>query len=113
MSGISAILARRKRRWNRGSILRDGAARVAGLRWQRQDVPPRTARRADTETSEDVVFPSGALELAGTLTLPKNEFARTGQGWGPPRHLSRHAERPRMAPDPAAVLLRSCAGTGT
>jgi pimeloyl-ACP methyl ester carboxylesterase len=51
---------------------RDEAGKIASLSWQRNGEPPRVARRVDVERREDVRFPSGALQLAGTLIRPNS-----------------------------------------
>jgi uncharacterized protein len=50
---------------------RDPAGRIISLTWQRDGAPPRIARRVEIERHEDVRFPSGDLQLAGTLTSPR------------------------------------------
>jgi hypothetical protein len=49
---------------------RDGAGRISALTWRREGAPPRIARRVDIEKQEDVRFPSGEIQLAGTLISP-------------------------------------------
>ncbi len=49
---------------------RDASGKIVGLTWQREGVPPRSARRVEVERHEDVRFPSGAIQLAGTLIRP-------------------------------------------
>jgi len=49
---------------------RDGSGRIASLTWQREDAPPRIARRVEIERQEDVHFSNGEVELAGTLISP-------------------------------------------
>lgn len=49
---------------------RDSTGQVTSLRWQREGASPRTARRVETERREDVRFPSGGIQLAGTLISP-------------------------------------------
>jgi dienelactone hydrolase len=49
---------------------RDRSGKITSMLWRREDGATRTAKRADTETREDVKFPSGDSQLAGTLTRP-------------------------------------------
>jgi uncharacterized protein len=49
---------------------RDAGGRIVSLTWQRDGAPLRTARRVEIERHEDVRFPSGSLQLAGTLIRP-------------------------------------------
>lgn len=49
---------------------RGGAGNVAALTWRREGAVVRTARRVDIEKHEDVRFPSGSVQLAGTLISP-------------------------------------------
>jgi len=49
---------------------RNESGKIVALTWRRLDAPPRTAKRAEFETQEDVRFPSGDIQLAGTLTRP-------------------------------------------
>jgi pimeloyl-ACP methyl ester carboxylesterase len=49
---------------------RDGSGAVTSLAWRREGPSPRIARRVAIETWEDVRFPSGAIQLAGTLITP-------------------------------------------
>ena len=50
---------------------RDAGGRIGSLTWQRGGAAPRVARRVEIETREDVRFPSGDVQLAGTLIRPK------------------------------------------
>jgi pimeloyl-ACP methyl ester carboxylesterase len=50
---------------------RDGSGKIASLTEHREGQAPRTARRVDVETREDVRFSNGAVRLAGTLTSPR------------------------------------------
>ena len=52
---------------SRVEFQRDARGRIASLTWHRESAPPRTARRADVEKHEDVRFPSGGIQLAGTV----------------------------------------------
>jgi uncharacterized protein len=54
---------------------RDRAGRITSLVWRRPGAPPRIARRAATERSEEVRFANGGVQLAGTLLRP-NTTAR-------------------------------------
>ncbi|MGH9373921.1 MAG: alpha/beta fold hydrolase, partial [Vicinamibacterales bacterium] len=55
---------------SRVEFQRDATGRIVWLTWQREGAPPRTARRVAIERHEDVRFPSGAIQLAGTLISP-------------------------------------------
>jgi uncharacterized protein len=50
---------------------RNAAGAVVSLTWRREGAPPRTARRLDSETHEDVRFTHGDIALAGTLITPR------------------------------------------
>ena len=45
---------------------------VVSLGWRRAEAPARVARLAAIEKQEDVRFPSGSVQLAGTLTAPRS-----------------------------------------
>ena len=49
---------------------RDPTGRIVSLTWQRDGGSPRRARRVDIERQEEVRFPSGSLQLSGTLIRP-------------------------------------------
>ena len=49
---------------------RDGAGRIVSLTWQRDGAAPRTAKRVEIETREDVRFANRDVQLAGTLIAP-------------------------------------------
>jgi len=49
---------------------RDGTGKIASLTWRREGAVPRTARRVEIEKHEDVRFPNGDIQLAGTLINP-------------------------------------------
>lgn len=51
---------------------RDGAGKIASLTWTRTAGAPRTARRVDAESHEDVRFSNGEVTLAGTLIAPRS-----------------------------------------
>ena len=55
---------------SRITFQRDRRGRIASLTWRRDGSAPRTARRVDIEKHEDVRFPSGDVQLAGTLITP-------------------------------------------
>ncbi len=55
---------------SRVEFQRDASGRIASLTWQRESAPPRIARRVDVEKHEDVRFPNGGIQLAGTLITP-------------------------------------------
>ena len=55
---------------SRVEFQRDGAGKIVSFARVRGDAPPRTARRVDIETREDVRFSNGAIQLAGTLRAP-------------------------------------------
>jgi len=55
---------------SRVEFRRDTKGRVTSLTWRREGGDPRTARRMEIESREEVRFPSGKLQLAGTLTAP-------------------------------------------
>ena len=55
---------------SRIEFTRDGTGRINSLMWQREGAPSRIARRVEIEKHEDVRFPSGDLQLAGTLIRP-------------------------------------------
>ena len=50
---------------------RDTGGGIATLTWQRGDSPARTARRVEIEQREDAHFPSGTLQLTGTVISPR------------------------------------------
>ena len=43
---------------------------ITALTWQRKGAPPRIARRLEIERHEEVRFPSGDIQLTGTLIGP-------------------------------------------
>ena len=49
---------------------RDRIGRIASLTWRGDGTTPRTARRVEVETREDVRFSNGSIQLAGTLISP-------------------------------------------
>jgi uncharacterized protein len=49
---------------------RDTSGHVVSLSWRRAEGPPRIARLVAIEKQEDVRFPSGSVQLAGTLRTP-------------------------------------------
>jgi pimeloyl-ACP methyl ester carboxylesterase len=49
---------------------RDGRGKITSLTWKRDGTDPRTAQRVEFEKREDVRFPSGSIQLAGTLISP-------------------------------------------
>ena len=49
---------------------RDGAGTITSLAWRKEGAPDREARRVEIEKREDVRFPNGDVELAGTLIGP-------------------------------------------
>ena len=55
---------------SRVDFQRDAKGTIISLTWQRQDRPPRVARRVDIERREDVHFSNGETRLAGTLISP-------------------------------------------
>src|SRR5688572_16504977 len=54
---------------SRVEFQRDGSGKIATLTWTREGAP-RIARRVDIEQQEDVRFPGGGVQLAGTLIAP-------------------------------------------
>ena len=52
---------------------RDGSGTITSLMWRREGVASRTARRVEIEKREDVRFPSGDLQLTGTIISPITE----------------------------------------
>ena len=52
---------------SRVDFQRDAGGKIVSLTWQREGAPSRTARRVEIERHEDVRFPSGDVQLAGTL----------------------------------------------
>jgi pimeloyl-ACP methyl ester carboxylesterase len=52
---------------------RDGTGKIMSLTWRREGAVSRTARRVEIERHEDVRFPSGDIQLAGTLISPATE----------------------------------------
>ena len=52
------------------SFQRGAAGEIVSLRWQREGVPERLARRVALDAREDVRFTHGSLALAGTLITP-------------------------------------------
>src|SRR5258708_3270841 len=55
---------------SRVEFQRDGNGEITSLTWKRDDTDPRTARRVEIEKHEDVRFPSGNIQLTGTLISP-------------------------------------------
>ena len=49
---------------------RDSAGRIVSLTWQHDGAAPRTAKRVEIETREDVRFTNRDVQLAGTLIAP-------------------------------------------
>jgi uncharacterized protein len=49
---------------------RDGTGKIISLTWRREGAVSRTARRVEIERHENVRFPSGDIQLAGTLISP-------------------------------------------
>jgi uncharacterized protein len=49
---------------------RDATGKITSLTWRREGAVPRTAQRVEIERREDVRFPSGDVQLAGTLISP-------------------------------------------
>jgi uncharacterized protein len=54
---------------SRVEFQRDGSGKIATLTWTREGAP-RIARRVNIEQQEDVRFPGGGVQLAGTLIAP-------------------------------------------
>lgn len=50
---------------------RDSTGKIASLTWEREGALARVARRTDIDKAEDVRFPNGDIDLAGTLITPK------------------------------------------
>jgi dienelactone hydrolase len=61
---------------SRVEFQRDGSGGIVSLTWQKHDTPPRVARKSFVERQEDIRFPSGEIELSGTLYLPGGEGRR-------------------------------------
>lgn len=55
---------------SRVAFQRDASGRLVLLTWDREGAATRTARRVDMEKIDDARFPSGTLQLAGTLISP-------------------------------------------
>ena len=55
---------------SRITFQRDRRGRIRSLTWQRNGTAVRTARRVEIEKREDIRFPSGDVQLAGTLISP-------------------------------------------
>jgi pimeloyl-ACP methyl ester carboxylesterase len=55
---------------SRIAFQRDAAGKVVSLTWQRDGAAPRTAKRAEIETSADVRFTNRDVQLTGTLIAP-------------------------------------------
>lgn len=49
---------------------RNSQGKLTSLTWRKGDAPPRTARRVEIESREDVAFSSGGVRLRGTLISP-------------------------------------------
>ena len=49
---------------------RDRTGKITSLTWRREGAAPRTARRGEIETREDVRFSNGNIQLTGTLIAP-------------------------------------------
>jgi uncharacterized protein len=49
---------------------RDRTDKIASLTWRGDGTTPRSARRVETETREDVRFSNGSIQLSGTLMSP-------------------------------------------
>jgi pimeloyl-ACP methyl ester carboxylesterase len=49
---------------------RDAAGKIVSLTWQRDGAAPRTAKRVEIETREDLKFANRDVQLAGTLIAP-------------------------------------------
>ena len=52
---------------------RDDTGKITSLTWRRDGAAPRIARRVEIERREDVRFPSGEIQLAGTLISPNTD----------------------------------------
>ena len=55
---------------SRIAFQRDSAGRIDSLTWQHDGAAPRTAKRVEIETREDVRFTNRDVQLAGTLIAP-------------------------------------------
>ena len=55
---------------SRITFQRDSAGRIASLTWQHDGAAPRTAKRVEIETREDVRFTNRDVQLTGTLIAP-------------------------------------------
>jgi len=55
---------------SRITFQRDSASRIVSLTWQRDGAAPRTAKRVEIETREDVRFTNRDVQLTGTLVAP-------------------------------------------
>ena len=55
---------------SRVAFQRDGGGKITSLLWTREGGAPRRARRVEIESREEVRFPSGSVQLAGTLIAP-------------------------------------------
>ena len=55
---------------SRIAFQRDAAGKIVSLTWQRDGSAPRTAKRAEIETSADVRFTNRDVQLTGTLIAP-------------------------------------------
>ena len=55
---------------SRIAFQRDSADQIVSLTWQRDGAAPRTAKRVEIETREDVRFTNRGVQLTGTLIAP-------------------------------------------
>ena len=55
---------------SRITFQRDSAGRIVSLTWQHEGAAPRTAKRVEIETPEDVRFTNRDVQLTGTLIAP-------------------------------------------
>ena len=55
---------------SRVAFQRNGNGKITSLIWTREGAAPRTAQRVEIESREEVHFPSGSVQLAGTLIAP-------------------------------------------
>src|SRR3954462_1723427 len=55
---------------SRIAFQRDSADQIVSLTWQRDGAAPRTAKRVEIETREDVRFTNRDVQLTGTLIAP-------------------------------------------
>jgi hypothetical protein len=55
---------------SRIAFQRNSASQIVSLTWQRDDAAPRTAKRVEIETREDVRFTNRDVQLTGTLITP-------------------------------------------